>query len=135
MVTRFEDLICWQAARELVKLVFTLCSKRELAKEYVIKGQLKSAGLSSMNNISEGFARYHKKDSIRFYDMAQSSAAEVKSMSYAIEDIQLLEPHEIKELREKAEKTRNLTLGFIKYLDKQDTTSNPSLKTHKKTNT
>ena len=126
MVTRFEDLICWQAARELVKLVYTLCSKGKLGKEYELKGQLKSDGLSSMNNISEGFARYHKKDSIRFYDMAQSSAAEVKSMSYAIEDIQLLEPHEIKELREIAEKTRNLTLGFIKYLDKQDITSKTS---------
>ena len=64
MVTRFEDLICWQAARELVKLVFTLCSKGKLAKEYELKGQLKGAGLSSMNNISEGFGRYHKKDSI-----------------------------------------------------------------------
>lgn len=118
MVTRFEDLKCWQAARELVKLIFTLCSKGKLVKEYELKGQLKSAGLSSMNNISEGFARYHKKDSIRFYDISQSSAAEVKSMSYAIEDMQLLEHPKIQELREKAEKTRNLTLGFIKYLDK-----------------
>ena len=56
-------------------------------------------------------------------------------MSYAIEDIQLLEPREIKELREKAEKTKNLTLGFIKYLDKQNITSKPSLKTHEHSNT
>ena len=63
----------------LVKLVYTLSSKGKLSKEFELKGQLKDAGLSSMNNIAEGFSRYHKRDSIRFYDISQSSAAEVKT--------------------------------------------------------
>ena len=116
-IEKFEDLKCWQSARELVKLIYILCKKSKIAKEYELNGQLKRAGLSTMNNIAEGFSRFHKRDSIRFYDISQSSAAEVKSMSYTIEDTKLLTNEEIKNLRYKSEKTKNLTLGFIKYLN------------------
>ena len=90
-----------------------------MAKYFDTQRQLKKASLSSMNNISEGFARYHKKDSIHFYDISSRvlGTAEVKSMSYMLEDTEYLEPDDIKELREKTEKTRNLTLGLIRYVD------------------
>ena len=58
-----------------------------------------------------------KKIQSIFFGISQSSAAEVKSMSYMLEDTEYLEPDDIKELREKAEKTRNLTLGLIRYVD------------------
>ncbi|MCH8318390.1 MAG: four helix bundle protein [Bacteroidetes bacterium] len=118
-IERFEDLKCWQAARELVKFTFIICAKGKLAKDFDTQRQLKKASLSSMNNISEGFARYHKKDSIHFYDISSRvlGTAEVKSMSYMLEDTEYLEPDDIKELREKTEKTRNLTLGLIRYVD------------------
>ena len=97
-IERFEDLKCWQSARELVKLVFELCNDEIPENEYELKGQLKRASLSSKNNIAEGFSRFHKRDSIRFYDISQSSAAEVKSMSYPLEDLQFLKPTSIKKL-------------------------------------
>jgi len=123
-IERFEDLQCWQASRELVKFIYILCSKGKLSKDFDTQRQLKKAGLSTMNNIAEGFSRYHKKETIRFYDISQSSATEVKSISYVLEDLEYLESNDIKEMREKSEKTRYLTLGFIKYLDnnKRETT-------------
>ena len=116
-IEKFEDLKCWQSARGLVKLVYDLCSNEKLDKEFELKSQLKRAALSSKNNIAEGFSRFHKRDFIKFYDISQSSASEVKSMSYTLEDINLLEPNLIKELRDKTEETRNLTLGLIKYIN------------------
>lgn len=121
-ITRFEDLDCWKSARELVKMVYTFSSVGLLSKDFDTKSQIRKAALSSMNNIAEGFARYHKKDSLRFYDFAQSSAAEVKSMSYVLEDLNYLNIDELKSLREKTEDTRNLTLGFIRYLDRNSNT-------------
>ncbi len=117
-IEKFEDLKCWQSARELVKFVFILCQNGKLAKEFELKGQLKAATLSSKNNIAEGFSRFHKKDTIRFYDISQSSAAEVRSMSYTIEDMNLLEINSIIKLRDIVLKTQNLTLALIKYLNK-----------------
>ena len=68
-----------------------------------------------MNNIAEGFGRFGIKDSIKFYDVSQSSALEVKSMLYLLLDLEYLTEEQIKEIRLKTEETRNLTLAFIKY--------------------
>lgn len=115
-VEKFEDLRCWQAARQLVKLVFLAARSGALAKDFDTKYQLTKAALSSMNNIAEGFGRFGKKDSIKFYDISQSSALEVNSMTYVLSDLNYLTEHQILEIRLKAEETRNRTLAFIKYL-------------------
>jgi four helix bundle protein len=70
-----------------------------------------------MNNIAEGFGRYHKKDSLRFSDYSASSANEVQSMSYVLEDLNYLSSEKINEMRFLIADTRKLTLGFIRYLN------------------
>jgi four helix bundle protein len=115
-VQRFEDLRCWQAARQLVKLVFLACKRGELAKDFDTKAQIRKAALSSMNNIAEGFGRFSRKDSLKFYDISQSSVLEVTSMLYVLSDLEYLTEDKIVEMRAKADETRNLTLAFIKYL-------------------
>src|SRR5690554_5173025 len=115
-ITRFEDLKCWQAARALVKEVLLACEEGKLAKDFETRGQFKKAALGTMNNIAEGFGRFSAADSIRFYDFSQSSAQEVRSMLYALEDVGYLPPEKIHLLRSKADATRNLTLGFISYI-------------------
>jgi four helix bundle protein len=115
-VQRFEDLKCWQAARELVKMVYTISRTGELAKDFETKNQFRKAALSSMNNIAEGFGRFSRKDFIRFLDISQSSALEVQSMLYVLTDLEYLTTDRIEDIRLKAEETKNLTLALIKYL-------------------
>lgn len=120
-VTRFEDLKCWQLARELVKLVYQACKDSELSKDFDTRSQIKKAALSTMNNIAEGFGRYSNKEFIRFLDISQSSAIEVKSISYALEDMEYLSIEKIIQIREKAEEVKSSTLAFIRYLRKVPT--------------
>jgi four helix bundle protein len=115
-IKRFEDLHCWQAARQLVKLVYTVSKTGELAKDFETKNQFRKAVLGSMNNIAEGFARFGKKDSIRFLDISQSSTVEVQSMLYVLTDLGYLKEEQLLEMKQKSEETKNLTLGFIKYI-------------------
>jgi four helix bundle protein len=122
-VTRFEDLKCWQLARALVQLVFQACEESKLSKDFETRGQIKRAALSSMNNIAEGFGRYSNKDFIRFLDFSQSSSIEVKSITYALEDMKYLPDIKITLIREKAEETKNSTLAFIRYLRKREDNS------------
>ena len=68
-----------------------------------------------MNNIAEGFGRFGVKDSIKFYNISQSSALEVKSMSYVLSDMNYLPESEIENIRSKADEARNRTLAYIKY--------------------
>ena len=114
-VEKFEDLRCWQAARELVKLVFVASNSGPLVRDFETKYQLKKAALSSMNNIAEGFGRFGVKDSIKFYNISQSSALEVKSMTYVLSDMQYLTGQQIDGIRLKADEARHLTLAYIRY--------------------
>jgi four helix bundle protein len=66
-IKRFEDLKCWQAARQLVKMVYLVSGTGELARDFDTKDQFRKAALASMNNIAEGFGRFGRKDFIRFW--------------------------------------------------------------------
>ena len=130
-IEKFEDLRCWQSASQLVKIVFLAVRTGALAKDFDTKYQLTKAALSSMNNIAEGFGRFGKKDSIKFYDISQSSALEVTSMTYVLSDLDYLTEQQIIEIRVKAVETRNRTLAFIKYL-RSNLPKKTATKDHKK---
>lgn len=117
-IERFEDLKCWQAARALVKEVFLACEEGKLARDFDTRSQIKKAALASVNNIAEGFGRFSKRDFIRFLDISQSSVLEVQSVLYALEDLEYLPVTKIQSIRLKAEETKALTLGLVRYLRK-----------------
>jgi four helix bundle protein len=82
LVERFEDLKCWQEARQLTALVYRICEEGKLARDFETRGQIKRASLSAMSNVAEGFGRrFNPKDFIRFLDISQSSCLEVRSIS------------------------------------------------------
>jgi four helix bundle protein len=85
-VERFEDLNCWKAARALTKLVYELSRSGLLYRDFNMRDQIRSAALSSMSNIAEGFRRMSDKEFIRFLEISTSSADEVNSITYAAED-------------------------------------------------
>jgi four helix bundle protein len=118
-VTRFEDLRCWQAARALTKIVYQISKQGLLAKDFKLADQIRSAAVSSMSNIAEGFGRFSDREFIRFLEMSQSSSQEVKSLSYVIEDQNYFEPPQIQILKDAAERTKSLTLGLIRYLKRK----------------
>ncbi len=74
--------------------------------------------LSTMNNIAEGFGRGIRKEFARFLDISQSSAREVKSMTYVFEDLEYTTLDKIEELRDKTNAVIGLTVGFIRHLKK-----------------
>jgi four helix bundle protein len=53
-IKNFEELEIWKLARELVNFIYSDFKNR---KDFVFKNQICSAGISVMNNISEGFCR------------------------------------------------------------------------------
>jgi four helix bundle protein len=115
-VDKFEDLDCWKAGRELVNMVFDLCEKASLAKDFDTKSQIKRAAVSTMNNVAEGFGRYSAIEFVRFLNIAQSSALEVRSMSYILLDRKYITQQEFDSLYKQSNTVANLHNGFIRYL-------------------
>jgi len=116
-VERFEDLICWQMSRKLVREVYAMSADGALSKDVGTRDQLRRAILSVMNNIAEGFARYSKKEFLLFLNHAQSSAAEMKSMLYVCEDLSYFSEENSKKLRQQSDQLRKSILALIRHLN------------------
>lgn len=119
-IKKFEDLRCWQEARTLVKEIYLISEQGKLSKDYDTKSQLKRAALSTMNNIAEGFGKYSNKEFVRYLDIANNSASEVKSILYVLLDLEYLDAKKIKDLQSKSDNVKALSLALIKYLIKRD---------------
>jgi four helix bundle protein len=115
-IEKFEDINCWKEARVLVKLIYLECENGKIARDFDTKSQLKRATLSIMKIIAEGFARKSNIEFIRFLDIANASAAEVKSIFYVLLDINYLDEKLVLEYQERVDTNRKLISGLIRYL-------------------
>lgn len=114
-IQKFEDLRCWHAARELVVLVYSATSEKPVSKDFIFTNQIRRASISVMNNIAEGFTGYGSGDLVRLLNIAQSSASEVQSMTYAMEDLNYQSPDTCILIRNKSIECRNLIIAFIRH--------------------
>lgn len=78
VVKTFRELNVWRKAHELVRFIYKITKNFPDDEKYVLVSQLRKAALSIASNIVEGFKRKSKKDSLNFYNIADSSLEEVK---------------------------------------------------------
>jgi four helix bundle protein len=109
----FENLEIWKMARELVNLVYL--DLRD-CHDFGFKDQATRAGISIMNNISEGFCRNSDAEFRQFLNIAKGSAGEVKSMYYIAEDQYFVKGITSVDRRNKSMRLINSIAGFMKYL-------------------
>ena len=113
-VYSFEDLECWKRAKQLTLEIYQL--RGEVMSDTTIRNQIRRAALSIMNNIAEGFGRFSLKEKIRFFEIAQSSANEVKSMILLLQELQYIDDEQNDRFVEMITRCQKQTWGFIKYL-------------------
>ena len=102
-VKRFEDLWIWQQARDLVKEIYSdFGLPTNGFKDFGFRDQIQRAGISIMNNISEGFERNSNAEFARYLDIAKGSCGEVRSMYYTAEDLWYVTPETAETRRNKA---------------------------------
>jgi len=117
-IKRFEDLECWQEARELVKIVYSLTKKNEFKKDYELVRQVRKSAVSSMGNIAEGFHRNSAKDFMRFLDYSRSSVAETLSHLYVALDQNYINESEMDKAKKYADIVWKKVNNFVTYLNK-----------------
>ncbi|NVK03508.1 MAG: four helix bundle protein [Flavobacteriia bacterium] len=115
-VKNYTELNCWKESRLLVQLVYSYSNRLAEFKQFNLINQFERAAVSVMNNIAEGFDRLSLKEKIRFLNISVSSANEVDSMTYILQDLQLLSESEVMTIREQVRITKARTLAFIVYL-------------------
>jgi four helix bundle protein len=112
-IKNFEDLAVWQMARSIVNLVY---SDFRSCRDFGFRDQITRAGLSIMNNISEGFCRNSDAEFKQFLNISKGSAGEIKSMYYIAEDQSYISSETASDRRNKAQQLINSISSFMKYL-------------------
>lgn len=77
-IQKFEDLICWQKARELANFIFDITDGKEF-RDIDLKRQIRRAAISPMSNIAEGFDRGTRNEFIDALFIAKGEIGEVRS--------------------------------------------------------
>ena len=73
---KLSDIECYRIAFHLSNYVWDLVIKWDMLAKKTVGEQFVDAMDSISANIAEGFARYHKKDKIKFYRYSQGSMLE-----------------------------------------------------------
>ena len=124
---RFEDLPCWQKARELCQEVFKLINQGKFQKDYSLKDQIWRASGSIMDNIAEGFEDGSPREFIKFLAYSQRSCSEVQSQLYRSLDVNYITQEQFDRIYNLASECRNQIKGFRKYLRTYSSTSKQKL--------
>ncbi len=123
-IERFEDLISWQKARELNRLVYKISANGTFAKDFGLRDQIRRASISIMSNIAEGFERGGDKEFAQFLSNAKGSCGEVRCQLYAALDEKYLSEIEFKQLSEQSLEVSRLISGFMTYLRRSELRGN-----------
>ena len=112
-ITDFEELDIWVLSRRLVNVRYTDFRN---CQDFTFRDQICGAGLSIMNNISEGFCRRSDAEFRHFLNISKGSAGEVKSMYYIAEDQHYVASETALERRAMCQAIINATGSLMKYL-------------------
>ncbi len=103
-IRRFEDLLVWQMAIELVKRIYILTASGLLKTDFGLKDQMRRAAVSIPTNIAEGFERLSRKEYLLFLNIAKGSAGELRSLLRVALEVGYLGMHAHDELNNSVSK-------------------------------
>ncbi len=116
-ITDFEDLDVWKDARALNKKIQTVTRRIVFNEDRDLRWQIRSASLSAMSNIAEGFDRNNNNFFIQFLRTAKGSAGEVRSQLYSCLDGEFLSEDDFTPLRNEAKLLGQRIGKMITYLE------------------
>ncbi len=124
-VSRFEDLIAWQRARELAVEVYRATGRGALAGDFGLREQMQRSGVSIPSNIAEGFERGTAAEFHRSVSTAKGSCAELRTQLYIAHDVGYLALEHFNPLMAKAEEVGRILGGLRSAVAKQQSRRRP----------
>ena len=95
MGSSFEDLEVWEESCRLSVRLYKLLKE---CRDFGMKDQMLRSSISIPSNIAEGSERKSVPDFRRFINIAQGSAAELRTQIYISKEVKILSEIEAKEL-------------------------------------
>jgi four helix bundle protein len=77
----FRKLEVWQTAKKLAVIIYRVTNESDFSKDFGLRDQIRRAAISISSNIAEGEESGTNKMSVRFFNIAKGSSAEVQSQA------------------------------------------------------
>ena len=113
-IGKLEDLIAWQEARILRKMIYQLTAGFPASEKYNFVKHMRECARNIPGNIAEAFGRFHYQESMQFYRIARGSLLELKSDCYCSFDERYITEQELRSSITQIEKVLALLNGLIK---------------------
>jgi four helix bundle protein len=117
---RFQDLEIWKKAIEIGNKLFDIADELERKKLFRFAEQVRAAGLSMSNNISEGSGSFSDREFARFLNIARRSTFENANMVIVFEKRDLIGADERDDLLQDLEEECKMISGFIRTLKEDE---------------
>lgn len=117
-IKSFEEILAWKKSHELVLFIYRLSEKYPRHEIFGLVSQSRRCAVSVPSNISEGFRRKGKNDSLHFYNIAQSSLEELRYQVLLSKDLNYISGNEYEKFVVMAEETSKILNGWIKSQEK-----------------
>ncbi|MCD4796757.1 MAG: four helix bundle protein [Candidatus Cloacimonetes bacterium] len=111
----FRKLEVWQLAKDLSVYIYKLTGKDKFAKDYDLRGQIRKAAVSIPSNVAEGDESGSNKQSIRYFNIAKGSSAEVQTQSIIAFEIGYISIEENSEIINRCEIISKKLVNLIKF--------------------
>lgn len=112
----FEELECYQLARNLRREISQLCRTLSREEQYRLKDQIVRSSRSVPANIAEGYGRHHHQENLQFCRIARGSLTETLEHLNVAFDEGYLDEATYGVIRTMLETTWKVLNGYISYL-------------------
>jgi four helix bundle protein len=119
-IKTFEDVLAWQQARELSKLVGKCIDEGRFKKNFSLIDQIERSSGSIMDNIAEGFERSGNREFLQFLYISKGSCGEFRSQIYRALDRAYISQLEFDEMYRLAKDIISKLQKLINYLELSD---------------
>ncbi len=97
-MAHFQNLIVYQQAKELVKLVYAQIKKFPSDERYALCDQLRRSVISIPSNIAEGMGRMAEKEQGHFINIAFGSLMEVLAQIDIAKDLEYITTEDYRQI-------------------------------------
>jgi len=114
----FRKLEVWQLAIELTVFIYRITDSGKFSHDYDLRSQIRKAAVSVPSNIAEGDESGSNRQSIRYFNIAKGSSAEVQTQSIIAFEIGYISTEENSEIINRCEIISKKLVNLIKFRSK-----------------
>ena len=119
-IEKFEDLEVWKSAIECANYIYALTSTGQFSRDFVLRDQIRRAGVSIFSNIAEGFERDGNKEFCNFLTIAKGSCGEARAQALFARQLEYISENECRTLIDKLIQINKQLSAFRSYLSRTD---------------